>query len=124
MNESTEQNIEENTEKETLTRRGFIGAGSAALAAAGILTASGATGQEQGTHKQDRSKSESGAEECGAGTRRMRIPSGHPPPIPRAWCKRSNIRSRLRTKRTYEGGMVARGGPFGKLGRLEKPWQA
>jgi len=60
MNESTEQNTEENTEKEVLTRRGFIGVGSAALAAAGILTASGATGQEQGTHKQDRSKSDPG----------------------------------------------------------------
>jgi len=50
----------EKAEKEILTRRGFIGVGSAALAAAGILTASGATGQEPGNSKQDRSKSDPG----------------------------------------------------------------
>ncbi len=60
MSESTEVKTENNAEKEVLTRRGFIGVGSAALAAAGILTASGASGQEQGNQKQDRSKSDPG----------------------------------------------------------------
>jgi oxalate decarboxylase len=60
MSESTEENTEQKTEKEVLTRRGFIGAGSAALAAAGIFTASTATGQEQGNSKQNRSKSDPG----------------------------------------------------------------
>jgi oxalate decarboxylase len=35
---------------------------------------------------------------------KIRIPSGHLPPIPRAWFKRSNIRSLFANKRTYEGG--------------------
>jgi len=56
MSESTE----EKTEKEILTRRGFIGVGSAALAAAGILAGGAATGQEQGNSKNNRSKSDPG----------------------------------------------------------------
>ena len=60
MSESTEEKTEQKPEKDVLTRRGFIGAGSAALAAAGILAGSGAAGQEQGNLKQNRSKSDPG----------------------------------------------------------------
>ena len=63
MSESTEGKTEQ--QKEVLTRRGFIGVGSAAIAAAGILTGSAATGQEQGKTKQDRSKSDPGPKNVG-----------------------------------------------------------
>src|SRR6201987_4106399 len=60
MKENTEEKTEEKAEKEVLTRRGFIGAGSAALAAAGILAGTVATGQEQGNYKQDKNKTDPG----------------------------------------------------------------
>jgi oxalate decarboxylase len=60
MSESIEEKAEQKTEKEILTRRGFIGVGSAALAAAGILAGGAATGQEQGNSKNNRSKSDPG----------------------------------------------------------------
>jgi oxalate decarboxylase len=60
MSESTEEKTEQKAEKDVLTRRGFIGVGSAALAAAGILAGTGAAGQEQGNLKQNRSKSDPG----------------------------------------------------------------
>src|SRR2546428_13807773 len=51
------------TEKDRWTRRGFLGVGSAALAAAGMLSAKGAAGQGQESAqkpKTDRSRSDPG----------------------------------------------------------------
>src|SRR5580700_10474250 len=50
------------SEKNRLTRRGFLGVGSAALAAAGVLSVETLAGQEQSgqTPKGDRSKSDPG----------------------------------------------------------------
>jgi oxalate decarboxylase len=103
MSESTEEKTKEKTEKEVLTRRGFIGVGSAALAAAGILTGTGATGQEQGNKKQDRSKSDPGPANSPL--------DGQNPDS--AWPPATDSKSLVQTfkypfsfanKRTYEGG--------------------
>ena len=52
--------MSEETEKEGLTRRDFLGVSSAALAAAGILSGRDLAGQEQSDYKSDRSQSDPG----------------------------------------------------------------
>ena len=54
--------MSDDAHKDTLSRRGFLGMGSAALAAAGMLSAADAAGQEQKQYptKNDRSSSAPG----------------------------------------------------------------
>src|ERR1700688_2288582 len=103
MSESTEEKTGQKTENEVITRRGFIGVGSAALAAAGILTGSAATGQEPGNSKQDRSKSDPGPKDAPL--------DAHNPDS--TWPPATDSKSLVQTfkypfsfanKRTYEGG--------------------
>src|ERR1700688_1591076 len=103
MSESTEEKTGQKTENEVITRRGFIGVGSAALAAAGILTGSAATGQEPGNSKQDRSKSD-------PGPKNAPLDAQNPDST---WPPATDSKSLVQTfkypfsfanKRTYEGG--------------------
>ena len=103
MSESTEEKTEQKAEKEILTRRGFIGVGSAALAAAGILTGSAATGQEQGNTKQDRGKSIPGP--ANAPLDAQNPDSMWPPPTDsKSLVQAFKYPFAFANKRTYEGG--------------------
>jgi oxalate decarboxylase len=101
MSESIEGKTEQ--QKEVLTRRGFIGVGSATIAAAGILSGSAATGQEQEKTKQGRSKSDPGPKDAG-------LDAANPDS---EWPPATDSKSLVPTfkypfsfanKRTYEGG--------------------
>ena len=52
--------MNDDSTKDMFSRRQFLGTGSAALAAAGIVTGTALTGQDQGNSKQDRSKNDPG----------------------------------------------------------------
>jgi oxalate decarboxylase len=90
----------EKAEKEILTRREFIGVGSAALAAAGILTASGATGQEPGNSKRDRSKSDPGPKNT---TLDAANPDSQWPPATDSKGLVQTFKYSFANKRTHEG---------------------
>jgi oxalate decarboxylase len=103
MSESTEDMTQQKAEKEVLTRRGFIGAGSAALAAAGMLAGTAATGQEQGNSKQDRSKNDPGPKN--APLDGQNPDSTWPPPTDsKSLVQTFKYPFSFANKRTYEGG--------------------
>jgi len=103
MSESTEEKTEQKAEKEVLTRRGFIGAGSAALAAAGILAGTAATGQEQGNSKQDKNKTDPGPKN--APLDGQNPDSTWPPPTDsKSLVQTFKYPFSFANKRTYEGG--------------------
>jgi oxalate decarboxylase len=103
MSESTEEKTEQKAEKEVLTRRGFIGAGSAALAAAGILAGTAATAQEQGKTNQDRSKSDPGPKNAPLDAQNP--DSTWPPPTDsKSLVQTFKYPFSFANKRTYEGG--------------------
>jgi hypothetical protein len=84
--------------KDMFSRRKFLETGSVALAAAGLLSAADAAAQDQKPYpaKDDRSASDPGPGNSPLNGQIL-IPRGHPPQIPRAWFKHSNIHSLLRT---------------------------
>src|SRR5258708_18871282 len=91
-------------EKERWTRRGFLGAGSAALAAAGMLAANNAAGQQDSAQKakNDRSRCEPVPENSALDAENT--DSVNPPPSDAGGVQSFKYPSYISHKRLREGG--------------------